>query len=62
MTLISATICLLDVGLIPLFLYIYMYILFKKKTKAFLKKPMFTDLSLNGIDVNDSLLFHIFYA
>ena len=43
MVLISATFCLLDVGLNPSFC-VCVYILFKKKTKAFLKKPTFTDL------------------
>ena len=47
MALISATFCLPDVGLNPLFIYL----LFEKKTKAFLKKQTFTDLSLNSIDI-----------
>ena len=57
MALISATFCLLDVGLNPsfffIYIYIYIYILFKKKTQAILKKPTFTtcNLSLNGIDI-----------
>ena len=46
MALISETFCLLDVGLNP-----FLYILFKKKTKFFLKRPTFTDLSLNGIGI-----------
>ena len=36
------------------------FILFKKKTNAFLKRPTFTDLSLNGIDI--TMYMTQFYA
>ena len=36
--------------------------LFEKKTEAFLKKPMFTDLSMNGIDIIWLTFMHDFDA
>ena len=41
---------------------VYIYILFKKKTNAFLKKPTFTDLSLNGTDIIWLTFMHNFDA